>query len=108
MIIDSINRIRELEDGLERQIKEAEKNASDLYKLTRDEADFESREIIDQAKNEAKNIVERKKAEAEMESDRRLAEGELEFSQLKNLSDKKLQEAVDFVLERIVIWYGNS
>lgn len=107
MIIDSINRIRELEDGLEKQIKEAEKSASDLYKITRDEAEFESRELIDKAKSEAKNIIEKKRTEAEAESDRRLAEGELEFSQLKNLSEKKLQEAVDFVLERIVIWYGN-
>lgn len=103
MIIDSIKRIRELEDGMERQIQEAEKNASDLYKRTRDEAEFEAREIVADAKEEAKNIIEKKRIEAEMLSDRLLEEGEREFSQLQRLSDKDLQKAVDFVLERIVI-----
>lgn len=108
MIIDSIKKIRSLEEDLEKRIQEAERAANESYRKTQEDAEEEAKEIISNAKKEGEGIVNKRKLEAEKLSDELLEKGEKEFHQMKNLTDEQLKEAVDFVLERIVIWYGNS
>lgn len=103
LIIDSIKEIRDLEEELEQRVQQAEIDGNNTIKTAREEGEKEAKEIISKAKAEAKELMETKKAEAQKISDRLLAEGEAEFEQLKNLKNEDLKEAVDFVLERIVI-----
>ena len=101
LVIDSITDIRDLEESLELQVKEARDNKLRAIKKAEEEAKVKAHNIIKDANNEAKRIIENKTHEAERISNERLEKSREEFEFLARLNDRDLKDKVDFVLERI-------
>ncbi len=103
LIIDAVKEIREVEQITEREIATAEYEAKEAYNQAIRDAENQAEKLILDTKHMAREIIVKKEAEANEKASELLAKGEEVLSRIKTLKDSELEEAVNFVVERIVI-----
>lgn len=103
MIADSVLEIRKIEAQLEDEILKARDQASKEKADLIAEAHETAQKIIEDAKIQAQVALSQSQKRAQEEADQILEEGRQENQKLEDMTDDDLNQAVEFVLERIVI-----
>lgn len=108
MIVDSVNKIRDVEKEDESKILEVQEEAKEKLKQATITAKEKAAKKISEAKENANALIEKVRSDANQKAEYELFKSERELDKFGELSQEDLEEAIDYVIERIVSWYGNS
>lgn len=98
--LDAVREVKRAEE----EVREKKEKARERAQAILNEARQDAREIIaeaeEEASKEAELIVNEAKEEAQSEADQILADAEERAEELRNVSETRLEEATDAVVER--------
>lgn len=107
MAKEAIRKIKETEDHAAEILKDASEEARARLRGAEDRAALKEREVLEEARLARERILETAKRTAEVESRPIVEAGEKELAAIQNPDPKKVEAAVQFVIERIVNVNGN-
>lgn len=108
MTTDIIKEIKETENAAEERIKAAHQKSKDIIMCAEQEAEHIIKAAEDQAIFESRKKLEYAEKEANLEAESKRKQNDEMCKELKQKAEKKMEEAVNIVMERIVSMNGNS
>ncbi len=108
MAKEAIKSIKDVEEEARLIIKTARESSRDSQQEAVKQADQEYKKIILEAEKAAKKIKDQVLKETEINSQAHIEKGNLEAENILKYEGDKFQEAVNFIVERVVRANGNS
>lgn len=106
--MEVIKQIQEAEEQAEEIRKKAVQEARDIMNNAQDEAEELAQEMLKRAIEQGNNLMVETEAQANREIESLKQKNEIKISELKAKAQDNLDEAVSFVLGRIVKDYGRN
>ncbi|EFI41638.1 MULTISPECIES: V-type sodium ATP synthase subunit G [Peptoniphilus] len=108
MTTDAISKIKNVEDSSKERIIKAEAEAKKILEDAVNKSKIRYDEIFEKACNDRDKILEEAKQKGQINSKPIINEAEEKSNEILNISEKKLLDIADSIVERIVMNNGNS
>lgn len=102
MVLDLVKKVKDAELGGRKIVDDAKAQADAMAKRARGEGEKLLEEKREELKSKVRDIVEKYEKDARSETSRLEAEGAREGESLKKAAQEKVEEAVEFILKRIL------
>lgn len=108
MAKDAIFAVKEAEDKAQQHLNDAKEKSKKLKEESIIEGEAEFNRILEEGRVEAQKIKDKALEEGQALADPILEDGQTKANNLSNLDSKKIDKAVNFIIERIVKTDGDS
>lgn len=105
---DVLLQIKDKEDSAMRKVEEAKENAEQMLTAAKEKAENEYQETINMTERKVEEMKKNAFDDGEKEAAVLIQEGKEQAESIRDMDPEKLDEAVDWIMERIVGNDGNS